>query len=393
MNHSSKRILFTVFSLISFVMFGCVSPFSESPGVTSTVSLAAQAGMITGGTAGNVTFAASTTNIADGTTGTISWFTSSDGATAGSAPSGVTPTVSAVTSNASTIVMTATTSTMAGSYYFKVTYGSATSTIATLTIVAATTPGGGTTPIVNIASQSGILTSGTAGSATFAASTVNIADGTTGTISWYTSSDGTTAGSAPSGITPTVSAVAGNASTVNMTATMAIMAGSYYFKASFGSATSSVATLTIGAAITPAINIAPQSGILTSGTTGNATFAVITANIPDGTTGTVSWYTSSDGTTAGLVPSGTTPSVAHVASNASTVTIAATTAALAGSYYFKVTYGSTTSSVATLTIGLAPIPTIILEAQVGTITSGTAGSSSYSATTTNIADGSTGAIT
>jgi hypothetical protein len=102
-----------------------------------------------------------------------------------------------------------------------------------------------TTSTATLGAQSGTIVSGTAGTATFAATTAKIADGTAGTIAWYTSSAGTTAGSAPTGITGSASALSGNAATVTITATTSAVAGSYYFKATFGTATSAVATLLI----------------------------------------------------------------------------------------------------------------------------------------------------
>ncbi len=135
-----------------------------------------------------------------------------------------------------------------------------------------------------------------------------------------------------------------------MTATASAVAGSYYFTVTFGSATSSVATLTIAAAGTPTVNLSAQSGTISSGTAGSATFAATTANIATGTPGGITWYTSSAGTVTTTISPGITWAVTTVASNASTVTMTATASAVAGSYYFTVTFGSATSSVATLAI-------------------------------------------
>jgi len=101
---------------------------------------------------------------------------------------------------------------------------------------------------VTIGSQTGTISSGTAGSATFAAATVNVADGTAGTITWYGSSDGSSAASAPAGVKAEVSAVSSGSATVTMTADSSALSGSYYFKLTEGSAGSSVATLTISMA-------------------------------------------------------------------------------------------------------------------------------------------------
>ena len=100
------------------------------------------------------------------------------------------------------------------------------------------------------------------------------------------------------------------------------------------------------------VSLAAQTGTLTAGTAGEATFAVTTANIADGKTGSVAWYTTSAGTTSGSTPTGVSASLSNVASNKAVVTMTATTAALQGSYYFKVTIDGTTSAVATLTVSL-----------------------------------------
>ncbi len=103
------------------------------------------------------------------------------------------------------------------------------------------------TETVTLGTQNGTVTSGTAGSVTFAVTTANIVAGTSGTVSWFTSTAGTTAGSVPTGLTPSVSSVAGDAATITMTASASAMAGQYYFKVVFGSGTSPLATLTIAA--------------------------------------------------------------------------------------------------------------------------------------------------
>jgi formylglycine-generating enzyme required for sulfatase activity len=110
------------------------------------------------------------------------------------------------------------------------------------------------TGTVSLAAQSGTITSGIAGSATFTATTTNIAAGTSGTVAWYSDYAGTIPTTAPTVITPSVTSVASNASTVTMTASFA-MAGSYYFTVTFGSATSSVATLTVVDLTSPNIGI------------------------------------------------------------------------------------------------------------------------------------------
>ena len=67
------------------------------------------------------------------------------------------------------------------------------------------------------------------------------------------------------------------------------------------------------------------------------------------------WYTDSSGKTPASAPAGIAPSVTAVNNSASTVTMAATTSAVAGSYYFAATFGSTSSAVATMTVASPPL--------------------------------------
>ena len=102
---------------------------------------------------------------------------------------------------------------------------------------------------------------------------------------------------------------------------------------------------------TKSVNVGTQTGALTFGTAGTATYTVTTANIADGAySGTFIWYTDSTGNNTAATPTDITPSISNVTGNAATVTINATTAAQAGSYYFSVTIDNVKSNVATLTI-------------------------------------------
>jgi hypothetical protein len=236
MKHTSKALSFVLVVMVGLVAFSCSDPAGSG---TPTVSLSAQSGTITGGTVGSATFAVATAHIANGTAGGIVWYSDSAGTSSASAPTGITPTVSAVASDAATIAMTATASATAGSYYFKASFGSTTSAAATLTVSASTTP------MVSLAAQSGTIRSGFDGSASFAATIANIADGTAGGISWYADLAGTAAGSIPAGITPAVTEATAHSATISMISTAPTVEGAYYFKATFGAATSSVAMLLI----------------------------------------------------------------------------------------------------------------------------------------------------
>lgn len=237
-----------------------------TPSLTQTVSLAAQSGTITSGIVGSSTFAVTTTNISNNTAGTFTWFTDSAGTSAGSAPTGITATVSAIANNSATVTMTASALAAAGSYYFTVTEGSARSSVAILTVI--------TPSRVNIAAQSGTITSGIAGSATFSVTTNLLASGANGNITWYTTLAGTTVRPAPTGITATVSAIGAlnsqynGSATVTMTATASTIVGSYYFTINYSSWTSAVATLQI-VALTNTGNINGIVTTLAGGTIGS----------------------------------------------------------------------------------------------------------------------------
>ncbi|MCL2098669.1 MAG: leucine-rich repeat protein [Bacteroidales bacterium] len=141
--------------------------------------------------------------------------------------------------------------------------------------------------IKSVAAQSGTITSGTAGTATFVLTTANIANGRTGSVAWFSNADGTTSASAPAGISASVSAVANNAATVTITATTAAAAGTYYFKVTIDGISSAVATLNITAApLTYAISASPDNpsfGSLVEGYTQPAAQTVTITNTGSGT--------------------------------------------------------------------------------------------------------------
>ncbi len=119
----------------------------------------------------------------------------------------------------------------------------------------------GTIAVVNVGTQTGTIYGGAAGSVTFAVTSTNITSGTTPSFTWYTSSAGTTAGTeAPSGITPSPTSIAGGgADTITVTATSSVVAGSYYFKVSYGTTTSAVVTVTVGSALSATAKTTAQS--------------------------------------------------------------------------------------------------------------------------------------
>ncbi len=99
------------------------------------------------------------------------------------------------------------------------------------------------------------------------------------------------------------------------------------------------------------VKIAVQNGDIVEGEGGEVTFDVTTEHIADGSEGIIKWYTSSDGTAAGIQPAGIVPSVSEVAGNKATVTMTADAEAVTGLYYFTVTIDGVASGVAKLTVG------------------------------------------
>jgi formylglycine-generating enzyme required for sulfatase activity len=348
-----------------------VSKSTESRG---TVKIGSQSGTIVAGTSGSVSYAVKTKDIQDGKTGSITWYTSSTANSTTSAPTGVVPTVTKVKSDASMITLTIASSATGGTYYFTVSYGSATSSVANLAI-----------ETISVGSQSGSIVAGYAGTTTYAVKTVNIAAGTKGTIAWY-GSDGMTTAGIPSGITASLPAISDGAATLALTAGASTVKGSYYFKVTEGAATSSLATLSITSS---GVSLGSQSGSIISGTAGTATYTATTVNVPDGTAGSFVWYGSSSGGATTDPPAGITPTVTSVSSNGATVKMAATSSAAGGSYYFALAEGDATSARATLTIST---PTVTLGSQSGSIDAGAAGSATYAVTTANVAAGTAGSF-
>lgn len=313
-----------------------------------SVTIGAQSGSIYSGFAGTATFAVSTVNVSEGNAGTVSWYANAAGTATASAPTGISAAVSAVSSSAATVTMGIAASAVAGTYYFALTEGDVSSAVTALTVLQ---------PSISLAAQSGSVYSGFAGTATFAASTVNVPAGSAGTIAWYANAAGTTATSAPSGVSAAVSAISASSATVTMSATTAAAAGTYYFTLTEGATSSGVAALTI---LQPSVSLAAQSGTIGSGTAGTASYATTTANVPSGTSGSVTWYTNAAGTTSTTAPVGVAVSVTSVSNNAATLTMTGSNLSLAGTYYFRLGMGSNLSLATALTITFASYNSTVL---------------------------------
>jgi hypothetical protein len=220
-------------------------------------------------------------------------------------------------------------------------------TSGTITITSVSLQKTGTyTPTLTLGTQSALLNYSTS-PATFAVSTTGM---TSNYVTWYTSAAGTTTTAAPVGISwGTSSDTSGNLTSLNMYAGTNAIPGTYYFTLTTNTTTSTVTTLTVNSGPS-AVYPLGQNGTITGGTAGSATFYVNTASVATGTVGSVNWYTTSAGTTAASAPTGITVSMSAVENNQAMVTINATSSATTGTYYFKVTEGSTTSGVGTLTV-------------------------------------------
>ena len=118
---------------------------------------------------------------------------------------------------------------------------------------------------VTVGAQSGTLKHGEAGTVTFPVTTAGIENGKTGTVSWFKDEAGTEPGTAPAGITTTVTAVAPSKASVTMTATAATVGGTYYFKVTIDGTVSGVAALTIAEAATPGMHNFVRIRTYTSG--------------------------------------------------------------------------------------------------------------------------------
>jgi hypothetical protein len=290
---------------------------------TPSVSVGAQSGTLTAGTAGSATFSVTAANIANG----------SYTATLTGAPEGVTaPGFVMISSGSGSLTLTTTAETHSGSYPVTLKLegnGADVSAAFTLTVNAA--PG---VKSVIVGTQSGTLTAGAAGSASFSVTTGNIADGT------YTAA----LIGAPTGVTASGVTVSNNTGTLTLTTTPATPAGSHPLTLTLGGATSAAFILTVSPApgATKSVTVGAQSVTLTTGTAGSASFPITAANIANGT------YTA---VLAGA-PAGVTGSVT-VSNNTGILTLATTAATPAGGYSITLTLDGATSAAFILTVSAA----------------------------------------
>jgi hypothetical protein len=247
-------------------------------------------------------------------------------------------------------------------------------------------------PTIALSKQKGTIISGTSGTVIFTATTENIADGTSGSITW---GNGTSGGAAaPSGISASVSAITAGAATVTMTVDASVPAGVYYFILVEGSVESEKGKLIVYGTGASKVALSKQSGYFPGGSSGYFSYSVTTTNVLDGIDGEFTWYADAAGSVAASAPAGVWPTVSSVRNNIAEVRISANSFP-AGTYYFKLTEGLAISEAATLFVDAAGTPTISVSPQTVSINfdnidiaHGVLDCQWFDITTTYVADGS-----
>ncbi len=155
-------------------------------------------------------------------------------------------------------------------------------------------------PSITLGAQTGTLTSGTAGSATYSITTGGFATApvfTSSSLKWYTAVAGETETSAPAGVTASFN---GNTLTLRTTATAT--AGTYYFDIKSDTTRSNVATLVIGPSnYVPVTNI---TGVTTRGVVGTPLTLSGTVNPSTANKKTITWSVKSKGNTGAVINNG-----------------------------------------------------------------------------------------
>ena len=335
------------------------------PPLVKTVTVGAQVGTMTAGTAGTVTFPVTTTNIANGTYS----------ATVANLPTGVIVQGQGqliINNNSGTLTLAGNTSTIAGTTTtLRLTIDSTQSETFNLRIE--------TAPVVktvSVGSQAGNLYAGTAGTVTFPVTTTNIANGV------YSA----TVANLPTGVTVSgqvtinnnngTLTLAGNASTVAAT--------TENLRLTIDNTQSGTFNLRIEPALVKTVSVSMTSDHLYAGIPGSVAFPVSTTNIADGT------YTA----TVTNRPTGVTVSGQVVIyKDSGTLTLAGNTSTVAGTYStLTLTIDNTTSSQFTLTIVPPLVKTVSVGQQVGTIIEYTNSTATFVVSTDNIVNTATGTV-
>lgn len=190
-----------------------------------------------------------------------------------------------------------------------------------------------------VTEQQGILIAGRKGETTLDITTKNVPDGTKLTIA---ACGITGTANTVNGLNLSISEVKDNKATVTVTTAEAITAGAYYFKLSMPDKTvlkysqNYHGTVTVSAAETKNLSLGAQTGELTAGTAGSATYAGTAFNLADTDKLTVA-ETDAKGTLKEIgKTTGLTLSVSAIKLEKFTVTATITADVKEGTYYFVV---------------------------------------------------------
>lgn len=196
-----------------------------------------------------------------------------------------------------------------------------------------------------ISTQTGELTNGTDGTASFIITTQNILDNQPVTIKEIDNKGNL---KTTTGLSFVATDTNDNISTLTVSMISGVPAGDYYFLASVDNITSTIACIKVTPIIIQkTIAISPQNGILTSGFSSSAVFGLTTKNIADNQD-VIVIETDSKGnpkTTTGLTLTST-----KTKSNSAEVTALITDLVPSDKYYFKVKIDGITSAVSIITV-------------------------------------------
>ena len=208
-----------------------------------------------------------------------------------------------------------------------------------------------------VTEQQGILIAGRKGETTLDITTKNVPDGTKLTIA---ACGITGTANTVNGLNLSISEVKDNKATVTVTTAEAITAGAYYFKISMPDKTvlkysqNYHGTVTVSAAETKNLSLGAQTGELTAGTAGSATYAGTAFNLADTDKLTVA-ETDAKGTLKEIgKTTGLTLSVSAIKLEKFTVTAAITADVKEGTYYFVVSGADLKSAVASVVVQKKP---------------------------------------
>ena len=216
-----------------------------------------------------------------------------------------------------------------------------------LTACGGSSPASTNAKTVSVGEQDGTLTVGTAGTVSFIVTTRNIEDGSSiGLIS------------PRADISLGKATIRDNSAIISISTTAATPVGQHSLtvtvtdKTTNDEISSKPFTLFVSPSGEKSVSVGVQDGTLVTRTPGSAAFPVTTANIADGETGDVLWFTStSSKLPAPSLPTGITVStVSDVSGNTATVTITIDNLAMAGEYLFRVVIDETRSAITALTI-------------------------------------------